>query len=157
RGPRAPTSRTSGCGKASRTSSMRYGRTTWPPGRSRTARSPPSSSLRDAERALHAHRGVRIALIRVLPGLQRPRPRLVTDERDARRLVHTGTHQMEVVDRCLVLDLHRVRAGFDRLRVLAVQIDLDREAGADLADEAGALARACVPRRDNGEENTDKR
>src|SRR5690349_5701509 len=120
RARRAPTSRTSDSGKASRTSSTRSGRTTWPPGRSRTARSRPSSSLRDAEGALHALRGMDVALIRVLAGRELDRPRFLPGERDGGRLVHALAGQMEVVDRALVLDLDLVRAGLDRLQVLPV-------------------------------------
>jgi hypothetical protein len=48
---------------------------------------------------------------------------------------------VEVVDRGLVLDLDLVLAVPDRLEVLPVLLDLDREAWADLADESGR----CVP------------
>src|SRR5690348_2027171 len=157
RARRAPTSRTSGCGRASRTSSTRSGRTTWPPGRSRTARSRPSSSLRDAEGALHALRGMDVALIRVLAGRELDGPRLLPGERDGGRLVHALAGQMEVVDCALVLDLDLVRAGLDRLQVLPVEVDLDLVARAGLTDEARVLTRACVPRRGGGEEYTGKR
>src|SRR5437660_1766790 len=85
----------------------------------------------NAEAALHATGGVRVALVRVLARPQLDRPGLVTLEGNRRGLVQPGPDQMEVVDRSLVLDLDRVRARLERLHVLAGGgLDFDREAWA---------------------------
>src|SRR5439155_2558388 len=143
RGRRAPTSRTSGCGRASRTSSTASRTTTWPPGRSRTARSRRSCwlpSAGDPELALHACGGVRVALVGVGPPLELDLPGLLAGEGDGRGLVQAGADQVEVVDRRLVFDLDQVRPGLQRLDVLASLLELDRERGADLARQ---LRRSC--------------
>jgi hypothetical protein len=79
-----------------------------------------------------------ITLVCVAAGLERDRPDRVALERDAGLLVQAGTEQVEVVNRGLILDLDPVRAGLDRLQILSCSVlDLDREARADLADQAG--------------------
>src|SRR3569833_1965411 len=90
---------------------------------------------------------MRVALVRVLALLQRDLPRLIALEGDGGRLVEAGALEVEVVEGRLVLDLDRVRAGLQRLHVLAVHLDLDREAGTNFADEAlrlgGCSCRQC--------------
>jgi hypothetical protein len=75
---------------------------------------------------------VRVALVRVLAGLEGDRPDPLADERDGGGLVDARADEMEVVDRGLVLDLDLVGAGLDRLQILAGQLDLDRVPGANL-------------------------
>src|SRR6185295_19434920 len=103
---------------------------------SKTARSRRFRLRGDLEVPLHAARGMRVALVRVGAGLELDRPRRDAHERDAGLLVQTRAHQVEVVNRGLVLDLDLVRPGLDRLQVL---VDLDREAGTDLTRETARL------------------
>src|SRR6266511_2612267 len=113
RGPRGRTSRTSGSGLGSRTSSTRCETTTWPPSASKTARLTCFLLANDAERAAQAAQAVRVALVRVLTRLEREGPGLLADERHGRLLVHAGPEQVEVVDRGLVLHLDlEARADF---------------------------------------------
>ena len=60
------------------------------------------------------------------------------------------------MDGSLVLDLDLVGAGLDRLQVLAVELDLDRVAGADLAGQAGATGGGVAGRR-RGKRDSDER
>src|SRR5205085_2047306 len=82
---------------------------------------------------------MRVALIGVRAGLEPDLPRLIALEGDGRGLVQPRPLEVEVVERGLVLDLEGVRPGLDRLQILAVLLHLDREAWADLADEAARL------------------
>src|SRR5712691_3829597 len=139
--------RTSGSGRASPTSSTRCNRTIWPPSGSKTARSRSCRLLRDGEVTAHAGQVMWVTLIRIAAGPELDRPDHVALERDSRLPVHepdrgprdrAWPEEMEVVDRGLVLDLDPVRAGLDRLEVVAGPFHLDGVAGANLADEDGA-------------------
>src|SRR5262245_1707600 len=88
---------------------------------------------------------MRVALVRVRALLERDREGLVALEGHVSRdVVDARADEVEVVDVRLVLDLQRVGAGGDFLGVLAVLLDLDLEARADLALE---LARSRSARR----------
>src|SRR5438094_8673311 len=100
---------------------------------------------------------MRVALVRVLAGLERDRPGLVAHEWHRRRLVQAGAYEVEIVDRSLVLDLDPVGAGLDRLQVPAVELDLDRVPGTDLAGQACTARSACVAGRRRSQGDSDER
>src|SRR5215210_1130068 len=80
---------------------------------------------------------MRVALVRVGPGLEGDLDRLLADEGDVRDLlVDTGADEVEVVHLRLVLHADRVGAGAQRLDVRAILPDLDLETRSGLALES---------------------
>src|SRR2546421_1203152 len=134
----APTSRTSGSGRSGPTSSSRCEPATWPPSGSRAAGSRRSSSLLDREEVEHG-RLVGLAVVLVLPLLQRDGGRLRPLERDGREVLGeaVGAVEPEVVDRRVVVDHERVGAGLQGLdRRSARVLERDDECVV-LADRSG--------------------
>src|SRR5207249_4759318 len=109
----------------------------------------------DREAPVHA-RGVRIALVLVGPLLQGDVPRRRARAADARHLVDAGAHQVEVVNRALVVDDDRVRTGLQLRDALAGRV-LERDLEVR-ADGAGQLrgGRGCAGHDERGREGCDE-
>src|SRR5207247_2069569 len=136
---RAPTSRTSACGKGSPTSSTRSRKTIWPPSGSKTARSRRFQSARNFEEAEHL-RLVNRAVELPAPFLQRHRHRLLPLERRAgQRLLDLRAALLpldrEVVDRRLVGDHECVLARLQRLHLRRTLLEGDRVARTNGANQ----------------------